>query len=232
MLDGTEREVLERLFDRPRSPTEVAEDLGVSVQTASRNLKRLAERGYAERTDRGSGRGYKRYRAAEFAHLFAGYDGKLRERTLSLSEDKRAILSVWAVPQPEFHPVLTAYLFTTVKQFAEPEEIDVAAILVYGSVARGTAEPESDVDVLVVYDDMEDMDTVSNRPYLHGSGWLGFGEDRLVSEQWFSREEFHDGREAGSQFLRTVLDEGIVLYDPEGVIRDARRNRAGESIPQ
>ena len=35
MLEGTEREVLELLLERPRSPTEVADELEVSVQTAS-----------------------------------------------------------------------------------------------------------------------------------------------------------------------------------------------------
>ncbi|PSQ04210.1 hypothetical protein BRC97_11780 [Halobacteriales archaeon QS_6_71_20] len=61
MIDGTEREVLDLLFDRPRSPTEIAEELGVSVQTASRTLRSLADDGYAAETRGGSGHGYKRY---------------------------------------------------------------------------------------------------------------------------------------------------------------------------
>lgn len=233
MLEGTEREVLELLLERPRSPTEVADELGVSVQTASRNLKRLVEREFAERTREGGERGYKQYQVQEFARMFAGYDGELLDQTFSLSTEKRTVLSVWQVPQPEFHPILLSYLFTTVRRLVPSGDMDIAATIVYGSVARGEAKTDSDIDILVVYDYLKDTDTALNRPSLHGGGWLDFGDhERVVSEQWFSREDFHGSLDAGSQFLRNVLDEGIVLYDPEGVIRDAKRERAGERVPQ
>lgn len=230
MLEGTEREVLELLLERPRSPTEVAEELGVSVQTASRNLKTLVEREFATETREGEGRGYKRYQAREFARVFAGYEGGLVDRTLTLTPEKRAVLSVWDVPQPEFHPTLLSYLFAAVEGYAPPDRYEVVAIVVYGSVARGEAKPDSDVDVLVVYDEVEDIDAALNRPATYGNGWLGFGEERVVMEEHFSLPEFSGALDAGSQFLRNVLEEGIVLYDPEGVIRGARQERAGERV--
>lgn len=232
MLDGTEREVLELLIEQPRSPTAVAEELGVSVQTASRNLKRLEKRGYAEQTRKGGGRGYKQYKMNEFASLFAGFGGQLCERTIELTPTHRAILSVLKVPQQEFHSVLLSYLFARVEEYAPPERYEVLAVVVYGSVARGEAKSDSDVDVLVVYGDVDDIDAALNRPAMYGDGWLGMGEERLIMEEPFSLPEFRGALDAGSQFLRNVLDEGIVLYDPEEVIRDARQERAGERLPQ
>ena len=232
MLEGTEREVLELLLERPRSPTEVADKLGVSVQTASRNLKRLVEREFAEQTREGEGRGYKRYQAREFAQVFAGFDGMLFQQTLNLPPEKRAILSVWQIPQEEFHPVLLSYLFADVERQAPSDLYEIAAIIVYGSVARGDAQLDSDIDILVIYKWVEDVDSALNRPFVYGDNWLSFGEERMIDEKPYSIPEFRDALDAGSQFLGNVLDEGIVLYDPEGVIRDAKRERTGERVPQ
>lgn len=228
MLDGTGRDVLELLLERPRSPTEVAEELGVSVQTASRHLRGLVEQGFAEETRRTEGRGYKRYEAREFARVFAAFDGELFEKTLSLSPTERAVLSTLRVPQPEFRPALLTYLFS-----ADPDRIDldVQAIAVYGSVARGEAQQDSDIDIFVVYDDRRDPGE-----YLVGTTFSTSGptvapeNKRVISETWYTVSEFRDALAAGSQFLRNVLDEGIVLYDPEEVIRDARQERTGERV--
>lgn len=231
MLDGTAREVLELLAERPRSPTEVAEELGVSVQTASRNLKQLAERRYAEETRGGEGRGYKRYRMLEFAQVFAGFDGELFERTLELTGTHRVVLSIMRVPQPEFHPILLSRLFYE-------EDVDLSvhaeAIVLYGSVARGDATEESDIDLLIVYDPGPDTAEGTQRREVDqsraGSWWggpLASGDERVISEEWFTVSEFRDGLDTGSQFLHSALDEGIVLYDPEEVIRGARQESAG-----
>jgi DNA-binding transcriptional ArsR family regulator len=238
MLEGTEREVLELLLERPRSPTEVADELEVSVQTASRNLKRLVEQEFAERTRDGGGRGYKRYRAREFAQVFAGYDGGLFEKTLSLSAEKRAVLSVWQVPQPEFHSVLLSYLLNT---DIDRMDLEPVGFVVYGSVARGDAQLDSDIDLLIIHDpsradlreagDM-DMNEFLTTSYSMSAGPVDSETVRVISEEWFTVSEFHDALDAGSQFLRNVLNEGIVLYDPEGVIWDAKRERAGERVPQ
>lgn len=237
VLHGTEQEVLQLLLESERTPTEVAAALGVSVQTASRNLKDLVERGYArlvtdpERRRRGreGRRGYKLYEAREFAHLFAAYGDELVDRPLDLTADKRAVLSAWTVPQADFHPVLLSYLFSP------PDEDrygEIEALAVYGSVARGEAKPDSDVDVLVVCDDSVDTDETGATTTRRSAGTGEFRTARVISEQWFTRREFENGLEAGSQFLHDVLPEAIVLYDPDDVIRDARQETGtGERVP-
>lgn len=238
MLGGTEREVLELLVDRPRSPTEVAEALDVSVQTASRNLRRLVEQGYAEETRDGGGRGYKRFRALEFVHVFAGVGGELFERSVTLSPEHRALFSVLKVPQEELHPVLLSYLFSP---DTDRDGIGVVGVVLYGSAARGEAKADSDIDLLVVrdpaaggehYSRIDDSDEVLDRTYVSEPGLVDTGSPRVISEQWYTVSEFRESLDAGSQFLGNVLDDGIVLYDPEGVIRDARQERTGERVPQ
>lgn len=222
---------MELLLERPRSPTQVAEELGVSVQTASRNLKKLVEEGFAEQRRAGSdeGRGYKRYQVREFARLLAGYDGELFEETLDLATDKRAVLSTWKVPQEEFHPVLLSYLFAG---DGARIELDVVGIVVYGSVARGDARPDSDVDVLLVYEDGSRAEEHVDATFGTDGSLVAPNAKRVISETWFTRREFAGATGADSQFLRNALGEGIVLYDPEGVIRDARRRAASEGVPR
>lgn len=228
MLAGTEREVLELLLEHPRSPSTVATELDVSVQTASRNLKKLVDKGYAERTSDETDPGYKQYRACEFAHVLAGYDGGLFDQTLPLSADKRAVLSVWKIPQSEFHPPLLSLLFAS---DADRANLGITAIVVYGSVARGTAQQDSDIDVLFLYDpnkaswdtvDEIDVNDFLDTVYTTSGGIVASERETVISEMWYSTSEFRDAIDAGSQFLRNVLDEGIILYDPQNVVRDAR----------
>lgn len=223
MLDGTERDVLELLLGGQRTPTEVAQALSVSVQTASRTLKQLDGRGLAREVPRerrdGGGRGYKPYEARAFARVFAGYDGALVDRTLTVTEDKRAVLSVWQIPQAEFHPVVLSYLFAPPD---EPRYDAVEALAVYGSVARGEAKPDSDVDVLVVCEESVDTDEIYSTTFRRGGGVGAFRDERVVSETWYTVGEFEDAVAAGSQFLDDALAEAVVLYDPDDVIRDVR----------
>lgn len=224
VLKGTKRDTLELLLGGERTPTEIADALGVSVQTASRNLKQLVEMDYAEKAppdERKSDnrRGYKPYRAVEFAHVFASFEGTLLDRTLEMDADKRVLLSIWKIQQAEFHPVLTSYLFTPLDEF---EYEHVRAMAVYGSVARGDAKPDSDVDLLVVCDDEVDTDDIYSTTISWSAGQGTFRDERVISEEWVTATEFSEGLNAGSRFLRNVLRESIVLYDPEDLIHDAR----------
>ena len=236
MLNETERRVLELLLQRPHSPTEVAERLDVTVQTASRNLTALEDAGYAERTTANGWRGYKRYQACEFAHVFAGFGGKLFEQTFPLTTDKRAVFGIWQVPQAEFHPTLLTLLFTP---DIDRAALGIVAILVFGSVARGNAEPDSDIDVLFVYEPDRatragvqevDITELLDTAYSAGGGLVQPERRHVVSETWYTVSELENAIAAGSRFLRTVLGEGIVLFDAEGVIRRAREGRAGERV--
>jgi uncharacterized protein len=107
----------------------------------------------------------------------------------------------------------------------------ILAVAVIGSHARGTARPDSDVDVIAIVDDPTQ--------YLKTSTWLEhFGNVRSVSdEDWGSvqskRVHYADGVEvefgitdrkwAGTGPVdpgtRRVISDGIrVLYDPEGML--------------
>lgn len=60
---------------------------------------------------------------------------------------------VFAIPQAEFRNPVQAYLSELDERIQESEDIDeLVGIILFGSVARGTADRRSDIDLLVIVD--------------------------------------------------------------------------------
>lgn len=78
-------------------------------------------------------------------------------------------------------------------------------VYLFGSYARGTADPESDLDVLIVLDDLERYgDEVDRTSELVASLAL---EHAISVSRVFARER--EWREAATPFLANVRDEAI-----------------------
>ena len=82
--------------------------------------------------------------------------------------------------------------------------------LVYGSVAKGTDTASSDIDLLVVADDMTLEEVYSTLAEVESS------LDRKISPTMYTKKEFVDRRAAGNPFLSRVLEgEHLVLIGSE-----------------
>ena len=81
-------------------------------------------------------------------------------------------------------------------------------VVLFGSHARGSAKPESDVDLLVVMPISESRHSlrVKIRMHLHG---LGITKDILVA----SPDEYEAYRDIPGTIVRAAHLEGRVLYD-------------------
>lgn len=84
------------------------------------------------------------------------------------------------------------------------------AIILYGSVARGDAGIDSDVDLLVVTDAKFGYDTVSDLAYE-----IDFAArfTTFLTPLEFSPQQLEHYMAAGDPFLERVLAEGKILYD-------------------
>ncbi len=80
-------------------------------------------------------------------------------------------------------------------------------VVLFGSVARGRAFDDSDIDVLVVMEGVE-----GNPPERALAVWKILDVHEVVNAFVLTPEEFARARE-GSPLVRTALAEGEVLYD-------------------
>ena len=231
MLSGTRRDLFESVLGTARSASELAEQADLSVQAVYAHLKALEEDGYVMQTGTREGRTRpeKLYRAPESAYVFAAFDGELSERHVELSATHRTMFSILRVPQSEFHAPLLSYLFSAASEWP-PTKL----VAVYGSVARGSAEEGSDIDLLHVVPDSvaleaelsERYDALTNDSIVDPS--LEYGPQRIVSREWFTEAEFDAGLNAGGHFSGNVLREAIALYNPDNLLQKYRETYGRE----
>lgn len=234
MFTGTKRDVVEILADGEAAPTDIADELDVSVQTVHRHLQSLREDGYVRKSGKRAGttRPYTLYAIEETGHLFSVRDGKVAERTLDLGDVQKLLFSILEVPQETFHLPLLSYLVDP------PGTMDgIEAVAVYGPVARGDATEDNDVDLLFVTED--DDATLPDAPAVvpasfdaEARGPEGFEDDACDSDELdgecvvtiesVTRPELREAVERDDELLWDAVRESITLYDPDGVLRDAK----------
>jgi len=96
-----------------------------------------------------------------------------------------------------------------VRRVLERYRDKIDSIILFGSVARGEAKADSDIDILVVGDvNLEELVEVSF-PIL-----LEYGE--LISAKNMKKDRFDFSAKEGYSFIRNVLREGVVLYERMG----------------
>jgi predicted nucleotidyltransferase len=81
-----------------------------------------------------------------------------------------------------------------------------AAIWAFGSRARGTADPESDLDLCVVVPAV----TSTVRDSVYEAAWeIGFEHGRVLAPIIFSEENFERGPMSASTIIATIRREGV-----------------------
>jgi predicted nucleotidyltransferase len=86
------------------------------------------------------------------------------------------------------------------------ERFASARVWAFGSRARATAFPESDLDVCVV---LEHLDDASDSAVMEIAWQVGFDNDVVISTVTYSRQEFEQGPLSESPLVQIVLREGI-----------------------
>ena len=89
------------------------------------------------------------------------------------------------------------------------ERIGLHRLILFGSRARGDADPDSDLDVLVVLDSQP---TDSGRDLISDCAWeAGFDYGLIVVPIVFTRREWEEGPERYSLLSQAVQAEGIPI---------------------
>jgi len=89
------------------------------------------------------------------------------------------------------------------------ERLPKHQIIMFGSRARGDAEPYSDLDVMVIIDGMADE---AIREWVSDCAWeAGYAQGVVMVPVVFSRTEWEQGPERHSLLARAVAAEGIPI---------------------
>lgn len=182
------QDILHQLTNHPHeafTQKELAELTGADVSTVSRSIDLLEQMGVVVVND--------------------GRPSRIRIDHDHLQKPD----PILAIPQDEFRGPVQAFLEILRERIEKSDEVeDIVGAVLFGSVARGTADRGSDIDLLIIIDGTHTYGRrIANRAA------------RNVEEQTFDgdRYEFEvlvETPESASDYgskLREILDEGVVL---------------------
>jgi predicted nucleotidyltransferase len=116
---------------------------------------------------------------------------------------------VFAIPQQEFRAPIQAFLDTLKSRSDDSAEIDeLVGVVCFGSVARGTADRSSDIDLLVIVDGDATYGRRIGSETARDLGDETFDGDRYELEVLVETPE---SAISHGQKLQEIFDEGIVL---------------------
>ncbi|WP_423746614.1 nucleotidyltransferase domain-containing protein [Haladaptatus sp. SPP-AMP-3] len=122
-----------------------------------------------------------------------------------------------SVSQSEFRKPIEAFLTELQQQVAESDDVEtLVGVILFGSVARGTADRSSDIDLLVIIDGNH---TYGRRIANQIARSL---EDQSFDGDRYEFEVLVETPESATQYgakLREIFDEGLILHQREGFQR-------------
>ncbi len=116
--------------------------------------------------------------------------------------------------QTRYERALTAFRSRVLNELGDR----IQSMVIYGSVARGEATKDSDIDVLVIGKDNEVGEKVSDVGYE-----IDFENDfeTFIMPIHLTTDEFEHRIKVGSPFIFAILKEGVILYD-DGTFKTIR----------
>lgn len=219
-VSTAKKKILQKLTERDWTPTDLAQELDKSRNTIYNHLDELYEQGILTKKQVAAKTRPKTEYSIEdgFIQYIAVLPGQYSEKSFPLTPEKQAVLRIWDIPQDEFQPFIEDYWWS-IKQSADVSyQEDIKAIAIYGSVARGEADEESDIDFLIVTKDKETEEIVSEQ---YGSIRITAGNSTKIGmAEVFSMKDYRNSLAHGSSFLEKIQGEVHVLYDPDKVLQN------------
>jgi len=221
-VSTAKKEILRKLSEQDWTPTDLAEELGRSRNTIYNHLTDLHEQGVLTKkqvaaktrpkTEYSIGDGFMQYVAI--------LPGTYTEKTVELTPRKQAVLRIWDIPQEEFQPFVENYWWGLKNNADIDYREDVKAVAVYGSVARGQADEDSDIDFLVITDNEEAEQIVTDS--LGSVRLKAEGSSKIGMTETYSAEEYRNSLAHSSDFLEKIQEELHVIYDPDRYLRNPK----------
>lgn len=89
----------------------------------------------------------------------------------------------------------------------------ISSIILFGSVARGTADVNSDIDILILVEDQEDVEPIKSKARNHSGRKMKISNELVPVVE--TVEEYKENLENEERFEKNVSKDGIVLEGEE-----------------
>jgi DNA-binding transcriptional ArsR family regulator len=206
--------IVKVLAEGSSTPTDIAERIGKSLPVVTRHLSQLQRAGLVERVGerKGKTRPSVEYALRESILLFKALRGGIDFIRLQATELVKTQVRIWSIPQREFHYYVQRFFWEI--QEAIPS---IESIAVYGSVAKGDAREDSDVDILIIArSDVRELERRYGARVIEKPG----SEAKMFMTQVFEPAEFRKSLKSGSDFARRVMEAMVIIYDPNRFLGD------------
>lgn len=208
-------DMIQLLAKNDSTPSDLAKKLGTSLQNVQFQLSRLEAAGIVKKAGKAAStrRPFTVYSLGQgfviLAKALPGGEAEIIQ--LAADETKKVQLRIWAIPQQGFHYFLDKFWWDLQENLA-----DIEALAVYGSVARGDAREDSDIDVLVITGKPEQMEKKLRVVVTNPAG-----EGRLIMPKCYTGSLLGKSLKAGSAFANNLLKDMRIIYDPQNVLKEA-----------
>lgn len=208
-------DMIRLLAKNDRTPSELAKELKTSLQNVQFQLSRLEAAGIIRKAGKAASRRrpFTVYSLGQgfvlLAKAIPGEDAEIIG--IVADETKKVQLRIWAIPQQGFHYFLDKFWWDLQENLA-----DIEALAVYGSVARGDAKEDSDIDILVITGKPEQMEKKLRAVVTDPAG-----ESRLIMPKCYTGSLLGKSLKAGSAFVKNAVRDMKIIYDPKNVLKEA-----------
>lgn len=219
-ISEAKKQILGKLVEHDRTPTDLAEEIGKSRETVYNHLHELHEMGVLSKTKvPAKTRPKTKYSIGEgFVQYVSVIPDQFSIRTITLSGNKGPLFRIWAIPQESFHPYLERYWWSLITH-ADTSQEEIRGLGVFGSVARGEADQDSDIDLILVV-------SAGTERYNDAVGTLRIEvEDRpkICMTEIYSEKEYRNSISHESNFLNRITDELHAIYDSDDILARPRQ---------
>lgn len=206
--------IVESLSKKDKAVTELAREFNTSLSNISQQLSELEASDIVKKTgktEKGAGRPLVKYSIGEgFVFLVEAMPKEARKTFIEVDENIKTHLRIWSIPQKEFHYFVESFWWE-LQDYLD----DVESVAVFGSVAKGDAKPDSDMDVLLLA--RQNQNILEKKFSAKIAGQKGKG--KMIMSQVFSMTDFESSLKERSAFAGEVLNSMVVIHDPNGFLR-------------
>lgn len=207
--------IIEMLSEKDRTVSELAKQVKTSLSNVSQQLSELEALGLVKKigVEKGKRRPFLKYSLGKGFVFFAeAIPKEARKIFLEVDENIKTHMRIWSIPQKEFHYFVES-LWWELQDYLN----DIVSFAIFGSVAKGNAREDSDIDVLLIAEK-----NAKELEKKFSAKIVGMKENgKMIMAQVFSPADFEEALKE-SKFAKQIISSMIIVCDRDDFLYKLR----------